>query len=68
MTDAEKIAELQRRLEILERYVAISMRSSRMTWAPGGLRLEDGYKVNEEVTRQIFGFDPWNPKALDKGG
>jgi len=61
-----ELNEMQRRIEVLERYVALSMSSSHATWDDnkfGGLYLP----VNE-VNDMIMGRSDWDPKKLDKGG
>ena len=58
-------AELRRRLEIIERYVALSMSSSGATWSPEfGLALI----TDRQVNHMIMGSIPWDPKSLDQGG
>ena len=59
-----ELNEMQRRIEVLERYVAISMSSSHANWNTyGGLYLP----VNE-VNDMIMGRSDWDPKKLNKGG
>lgn len=59
--------DLQKRVEILERYVALMLSSSGATWSyERGLHMPL-YPLNE-ATNMIMGYFPWDPKSLDKGG
>lgn len=63
----DDIAELRQRIEVLERYVALSLASSNVAWSsPTGLIFSRN--PNREVTDMIAGYTDWNPGSLDKGG
>lgn len=67
MSDNQDVVDLRKRVEVLERYVAIAMSSSQAFWSrDAGLLFNRG--TNNEVTDMISGRSPWNPAALDKGG
>lgn len=62
----DEIAELRRRLEILERYVALSLASSNVAWSsPTGLIFNSN--PNSEITDMISGHTDWNPGSLNRG-
>jgi hypothetical protein len=59
---------LRLRLYVLERYVAMALSSRGVIWDPINGLTPKGKIADDEVLMQMFGYSPWDPKKLDKGG